>query len=196
MAGCRGSVRQTRCSSDHASRSQSNRAGNYRERRDGKPDESEPAAWSARETAVLPRSHSHINGGGLQSLTQGGRQPESDMDPIENWLHGKVEERPPQELAARYSFVVPLAAIAVGFVLLETGYLVFREPEAIVSRHSLAVCLLCVMPSSALMGLVSMCGVSRSTWKPIVWRAVIGIITSFLIGFIAFCQLAFERFKQ
>ena len=109
--------------------------------------------------------------------------------------HEIIEATQPEELAARYSLFVPFATASVCFVLLKVGDLVFHEPEAFVDRHTLAVWLLLFMASSLVAGLGSLCGMSHSTWKRVVWKAGVGIIASLLLGFYAFIYLMLEHFR-
>ena len=89
----------------------------------------------------------------------------------------------PEELAARYSLFVPFATASACLVLLKLGDLIFHEPEAFVDRRTLAAWLLLFMASSLVAGLGSLCGMSHSTWKRVVWKAGLGIMASVLLGF-------------
>ena len=105
-------------------------------------------------------------------------------------LRGRLERRPVAELAARYSLSVPFAAIAVGFVLVKTSDLVFHTPDGIVNLDALALAFLLLMASSGIVGIFSLFAISRSTWKPVLWRAVIGIFASGIVGLWALAFLA------
>ncbi len=108
-------------------------------------------------------------------------------------LRDRLERRPAAELAARYSLIVPFAAVAVGFVLVKTSDLVFHTPDGIVNLDALALAFLFLMGSSGIVGILSLFGISRSTWKPVLWRAVIGIIASGIVGLSAFVFWALPR---
>ena len=108
-------------------------------------------------------------------------------------LRERIERRPAAELGARYSLIMPFAAIAVGFVLIKTSDLVFHIPDGIVNLDALAGALLLLVTSSGIAGVVSLFAVSRSTRKPVLWRAVIGIIASGVVGLLSFVLLALPR---
>lgn len=111
-------------------------------------------------------------------------------------LSQRTEGTPFEELAARYSFVVPFAAIFVSFVLITTSNLIFHTPGGIADVDSIAGCLLCVMLTSGIMGIVALFGISRHGWKRILWRAAIGVTMSVIVGFLAWLFLVLEHLKQ
>ena len=107
---------------------------------------------------------------------------------------GWISNRQFPELAARYSLIIPFATLAVSFVLVKVGQMVFHEVDAIVNTHKLIVCVFWMMTSSFLAGVVSLFGISRCGVRPIIWRALIGILASLLVGYVAHVWLHMDKF--
>ncbi len=107
-----------------------------------------------------------------------------------------VRDTPSEELAARYSLILPFASVVVCLVLMGTGQLVFHEVEAIATCHTLAVCIFWLMVSNLITGLASLSGIPRYGVRRILWRALVGIVFSVLVGWAAFLYLAFEHYRQ
>lgn len=105
----------------------------------------------------------------------------------QRWFSAK----PFSELAARYSLIVPFATLAVSFVLVKFGQLVFHEADAIVDSHTLDIWTFGLMLSSFLAGIVSLFGVFRHGTKAILWRSSIGIIVSLYFGVFSLLSLAY-----
>jgi hypothetical protein len=84
--------------------------------------------------------------------------------------------------AAWYSFLVPLFAPVIWFlIVLGSGF--FGAANDLGMACTAALCLLA---TSLIAGIVSLVGILRHRRKPILWVAVLGIITSSILGFISY----------
>jgi len=85
--------------------------------------------------------------------------------------------------AAMYSFVAPLATAAVSFAIFYGVHFLGGGPLGDGSTNFISLSGLIVVATSLILGVVSLFGIERHGARVILWKALLGILLSCVVGF-------------